>query len=159
VCVCVCNFELFMAVKKHILGQRVGRQSVLCKCTTSRSTNTMSVPTGFPLLGPSFPIYFQDVRTEKVGVTWTQCHGVSPRCLHRSQLLRRHSVCRLGAVLLGIVGTRWRSRLWHCATSRKVLDLILPAAMWPGIDSASNRNEYQGYILVGKCGRCFGLAT
>jgi hypothetical protein len=23
------------------------------------------------------------------------------------------------------------------------VDLILPAALWPGVDSASNRNEYQ----------------
>ena len=29
----------------------------------------------------------------------------------------------------------------------------------PGVDSASNRNEYQGYLLVGKGGRCLGLAT
>ena len=29
----------------------------------------------------------------------------------------------------------------------------------PGVDSASNRNEYQEYILVGKGGRCVGLTT
>ena len=29
----------------------------------------------------------------------------------------------------------------------------------PGVDSASNRNEYQGYFLVGKGGRCVGLTT
>ena len=27
------------------------------------------------------------------------------------------------------------------------IDLILPAAPWPGVYSASNRNEYQGYLL------------
>ena len=34
---------------------------------------------------------------------------------------------------------------------------------WPhygaGIDSASNRNEYQKYFLWGKDGRCVGLTT
>ena len=29
----------------------------------------------------------------------------------------------------------------------------------PGLDSASNRNEYQEYFLGGKCGRCVGLTT
>jgi hypothetical protein len=35
--------------------------------------------------------------------------------------------------------------------------------MWehygPGVDSASNRNEYQEYFLGGKGGRCVGLTT
>ena len=29
----------------------------------------------------------------------------------------------------------------------------------PGVDSASNRNEYQEYFLGGKVGRCVGLTT
>ena len=29
----------------------------------------------------------------------------------------------------------------------------------PGIDSSSNRNEYQGYFMGGKGGRCVGLTT
>jgi len=29
----------------------------------------------------------------------------------------------------------------------------------PGVDSASNRTEYQEYFLGGKCGRCVGLTT
>ena len=29
--------------------------------------------------------------------------------------------------------------------------------MGPGVDSASNRNEYQQYFLGGKGGRCVGL--
>jgi hypothetical protein len=29
----------------------------------------------------------------------------------------------------------------------------------PGLDSASNRNEYQEYFLGDKCGRCLGLTT
>jgi hypothetical protein len=37
--------------------------------------------------------------------------------------------------------------------------LILPAALWPWIDSASNGNEYQEYLLGGKGGRCVRLTT
>jgi hypothetical protein len=29
----------------------------------------------------------------------------------------------------------------------------------PGVDSTSNRNEYQEYFLGGKCGRCVRLTT
>jgi hypothetical protein len=56
--------------------------------------------------------------------------------------------------------------LRHCATSLKVaglnpdgslgffIDIILPAALWQWVDSASNRNEYQKYFLGDKGGRC-----
>jgi len=27
------------------------------------------------------------------------------------------------------------------------IDIILPAALWPWVDSSSNRNEYQEYVL------------
>ena len=69
-------------------------------------------------------------------------------------------------------GTRWRSWLRHCATSRKVAGSIPDGvtgifhrhnpsdrtmALW--VDSASNRNEYQEYFLGGKGGRCVGLTT
>jgi len=36
------------------------------------------------------------------------------------------------------------------------IDIILPAA---GFESASDRNEYHEYFLVGKGGRCVGLTT
>ena len=40
------------------------------------------------------------------------------------------------------------------------IDIILPAALYgPGVDSASNRNDYQEYFLGGKGGRCVGLTT
>ena len=57
----------------------------------------------------------------------------------------------------------------HCATIQKVvglipysvngifIDIILPAGS--GINSASNRIEYQEYFLWGKGGRCVGLTT
>ena len=59
-----------------------------------------------------------------------------------------------------------------CATNRKVVGSI-PAGVsgffidiksfrshyGPGVDSASNRNEYQEYFLGGKGGRCVRLTT
>ena len=48
-------------------------------------------------------------------------------------------------------GMPWSSCLWHCATSRKFADSISDGVI--GIlpsESASNRNEYQGYLLGGK---------
>ena len=68
-------------------------------------------------------------------------------------------------------GTRWRSWLKHYATSRKVAGSIPDgvivmfhwrdpsAAIWPWVESASNRNEYQQYFGEGKGGRCAGLTT
>ena len=56
-------------------------------------------------------------------------------------------------------GTRWLSWLRHCATSRKVAgsisDGVIGIFHWqsfrphygPGVDSPSNRNEYQEYLL------------
>jgi hypothetical protein len=38
------------------------------------------------------------------------------------------------------------------------IDFIFPAS-GPGVDSASNRNEYQGYLLGGKDGKCVWLTT
>ena len=39
--------------------------------------------------------------------------------------------------------TRWRSWFRHRATSRKVVDSIPDGVTGPGVDLASNRNEYQ----------------
>jgi hypothetical protein len=39
---------------------------------------------------------------------------------------------------------------WHNPSDRTVA---------PGVDSASNRNEYQEYLLGAKDGRCVGLTT
>jgi hypothetical protein len=39
------------------------------------------------------------------------------------------------------------------------IGIILPAALRPGVESASNRNEYQEYFLGGKGGRCVWLTT
>jgi hypothetical protein len=48
----------------------------------------------------------------------------------------------------------------HCAKSRKVAGSIhdgVRSHYGPGIDSAPNRNEYQGYFLSVKGGRCVML--
>jgi hypothetical protein len=70
----------------------------------------------------------------------------APVCSAKSESDQFYSMC-----------TRWCRWLRRCATSRKVavsigslgffIDLILPAALWPGLESASDRNEYQEYLL------------
>jgi hypothetical protein len=51
-------------------------------------------------------------------------------------------------------GRGFDSRWVHC-------DFFLDSVFWlycgPGVDSPSNRNEYQGYLLECKGGRCIGL--
>jgi len=67
-------------------------------------------------------------------------------------------------------GTQWRSWLRHCATSRKVAGLIPDGVIGifhchnpsgrtiygPGVDSASNRNEYQECFLGVKAAGAWG---
>ena len=63
--------------------------------------------------------------------------------------------------------TRPCSWLRHCATSRKIAGSIpdgLTGIFFrphygPGVDSSSNRNEYQGYLLGGKGGLCVRLTN
>ena len=71
--------------------------------------------------------------------------------------------CKLSTLHVGLLGTAVAQWLRCCATNRKVAGSI-PAGVigffmdiksfrshyGPGVDSASNRNEYQEYILGGK---------
>jgi len=67
-------------------------------------------------------------------------------------------------------GTQWCSWSRHCVTSQKVVGSILrwchldfPSTQSfqphyePGVDSACDRNEYQGYFLGAKGSQCMGL--
>jgi hypothetical protein len=45
----------------------------------------------------------------------------------------------------------WTHYLLICNNTLQICD--------PEVDSASNRNKYQEYFLVGKDGRCVGLTT
>ena len=62
---------------------------------------------------------------------------------------------------MGTAGAQWLRR---CATIRKVAgsipdDVIGLFHYGHGVDSASNRNEYQEYFLEVKSGRCVRLTT
>ena len=46
-----------------------------------------------------------------------------------------------------------------CATSRNVAGSIPYALIGPWVDSASHRNEYQGYLMTGKGGRYVRLTA
>jgi hypothetical protein len=46
-----------------------------------------------------------------------------------------------------------------CPKSRKVADWIPEGVIGHGVDSASNRDEYQEYFLGSQGGRCVGLTT
>jgi hypothetical protein len=67
-------------------------------------------------------------------------------------------------------GRQWHNWLRHCSTSQKVTDLIPSGVIgifhWhnpsgcpmdPGVNWASNRNEYQENFLWGKGSQCVGL--
>ena len=74
-------------------------------------------------------------------------------------------ICKLygtrgGAVGWGTALQVGRSRVRFPMVSLEFfIDIILPVALGPGVDSASKRNEYQEYFLEGKGGRCVGLTT
>jgi len=54
-------------------------------------------------------------------------------------------------------GTRWSSLLSHCATRRAVAGSITDGVTGSGVDSVCNTNEYKGYLLGRKGGRCLRL--
>jgi hypothetical protein len=57
-------------------------------------------------------------------------------------------------------GVQWRSWLQYCGITPNVAGSIPDGSFRPHygsrVDSASNRNEYQGFILGGRGGRCVG---
>jgi hypothetical protein len=53
-------------------------------------------------------------------------------------------------------GTGFDSR-WYLWDSS--LTLFFRPHYVPGVDLAPKNNEYQGYLLGGKCGRCLGLKS
>jgi len=73
------------------------------------------------------------------------------------------------STILKVSGMHWWSWLRPCTTRLWVqfllvsfeffIHVILLDALWPGVDSASNRNGYQKYFLGGKGGWCVGLTT
>ena len=61
--------------------------------------------------------------------------------------------------VLSVYSSADKSLVFPMVSLEFFIDIILPIALWPCGDSASNRNEYQEYFLWGKDDRCVGLAT
>ena len=90
--------------------------------------------------------------------TLNVCIHANAHILHSCILINFSQECQHWASV-GAVGLR------QCTTSQKVagsipdslleffIDIILPAALWPGFDSTSSRNEYLEYFLMVKSGR------
>ena len=57
------------------------------------------------------------------------------------------------------LGTDVYSCSAHRSAAVQVLGWVHTCNYSPGVDSASNRNEYQEYFLGGKGGQCVGLTT
>ena len=78
--------------------------------------------------------------------------------LSPNSLTRGHAVAQL---VEGNALQAGRSRVRFPMVSLEFfINIIFLAALWPwGVDSASNRKEYQEYFLGDKGGRCVGLTT
>jgi hypothetical protein len=73
---------------------------------------------------------------------------------------RKKFGARGGAVGWGTALQAGRSRVrFSIELLEFFIDIILRSHYGAGVDSASNRNEYQVYFLGGKGGRCVGLTT
>ena len=101
------------------------------------------------------------------------CSNISD-CLHLHGLM--WYVARPHTVVIPIAHNQWGTMVaqWLrcCVTNRKVIGSIPTGVSGffidiksfrlhygPGVDSASNRNEYQEYFLGGEGGRCVRLTT
>jgi hypothetical protein len=81
-----------------------------------------------------------------------------------TRLFRGHAMAQLvEAPRYRLEGRGFDSRYWHCKFSFIFLVIGIFQSFLshygPGVDSASNRNEYHEYFLGGKGGRCVGLKT
>jgi hypothetical protein len=53
--------------------------------------------------------------------------------------------------------TSWKVMDFPMMSPEFFIDIILPATLWPWVDSAYNINEYQEYLLGDKGSQCVGL--
>ena len=84
-----------------------------------------------------------DLVTYKIYTTCTSLGYAVPQLRLRHRATRRKVA---GSIQDGVIGIFH----WHNPSGR---------TMALGVDSASNRNEYQEYFLMDKGGRCVGLTT
>jgi hypothetical protein len=88
---------------------------------------------------------------------------ISKQTVYLRKLSWRKLICigiRSCTVVWGTVLQAGRSRVRFLMRSLGIfIHVNLPATQVPGVDSATNINEYQGYLLGGKSGWCVGLIT
>jgi hypothetical protein len=90
-------------------------------------------------------------RTYRTPTIHHHCLYDSSEIIRRYFNYREHAVAQLVEALRGF-DSRWC--LWNFS-----LTLSFRSHYGPGVDSVSNRNEYQEYFLERKGGRCVGLTT
>jgi hypothetical protein len=82
---------------------------------------------------------------------------VSPKLSHTAGGHHHNNLCELWVHLCSCSRTGGLDSRW-CRWNFSLTWSFRPRYV-PGVDSASNRNEYQEYFLGGKGGRCVGLTT
>ena len=106
-------------------------------------------------------------RTRQLFLSWTWTVQFTPsQPIYLIFILLLFSCLRIG---MGTAVAQW---LRCYATNRKAVGSIPASVSWifidiksfrshygPGVDSVSNRNEYQEYLLGGKGGRCVRLTN
>jgi hypothetical protein len=103
---------------------------------------------------PKSPIYLQLALIWALSSIYTHFAHTVHLCVPSILMGARGSVLGWGTLLQA-----GRSRVRFQMRCTFPIDLFLPAALWPGVDSASNRNEYQESSWGVKAGRRVRLTT
>jgi hypothetical protein len=159
VCVCVSQFKLNCLIA-HVSSK--GRTHVEVVCGWNWCYCKRSIAKGLNLEGNTSHKQYSRVTNKnfvwKIKMIWlvTSTFGVICVGLHSVRATRWRSWMRHWAIRYKPEGRGFDSRWCHWNFS---LTYFLRRHYVPGVDSASNRNDYQEYFLAGKGDRSVGLIT